>query len=103
MPYSEKTKKNMQKKCRRLDGDVHTKQELRLRSVEGEGGLCALAGFYQALYHTFLSRLVMLMTLMMPTEESINIHKVTFKVSTDGAKLPKYEKSSLGEDRRGQE
>ena len=57
---------------------MHTKQELRLRSVEGDGGLCALAGYYQALYHTFLSRLVMLMTLMMPTEESTNIHKVNF-------------------------
>ena len=29
-----------------------------MRSVEGEGGLCAIAAFYQALYHTFLSRLV---------------------------------------------
>ena len=49
---------------RRLNGEVHTKQELRMRSVEGEGGLCALAAYYQAFYHTFLSRLVvMLVTL----------------------------------------
>ena len=41
---------------RRLDDGVHTKQELRLRPVEGDAGLCALAALYQALYHTFLSR-----------------------------------------------
>ena len=45
---------------RRLNGEVHTKQELRMRSVEGEGGLCALAAYYQAFYHTFLSRLVVM-------------------------------------------
>ena len=48
---------------RRLDGEVHTKQELRMRSVEGEGGLCALAAYYQAFYHTFLSRLLITLIL----------------------------------------
>ena len=82
---------------RRLDGEVHTKQELRLRSVEGEGGLCALAAYYQAFYHTFLSRLVvMLITL-------INQHESTFQVPIEGGDLPKYEKSPLRVDRRGGE
>ena len=111
---------------RRLNGDVHTKQELRMRSVEGEGGLCALAAYYQALYHTFLSRFVVMpMTLMTPIEEPTNqltdrltdrptnqptyqltyqptnIHKVTFQVPIERGDLSKYEKSPLGVDRRG--
>ena len=81
-----------------------------MRSVEGEGGLCALAAYYQALYHTFLSRLVVIpVTLMTPIEEPTNqptyqptnIPKVTFQVPIERGDLSKYEKSPLGVDRRG--
>ena len=56
---------------RRLDGEVHTKQELRMRSVEGEGGLCALAAYYQAFYHTFLSRLVVIPIILIRSIEEL--------------------------------